>query len=106
MVSQKNDDMRFGRIVMKNRQHMPLLVNGNTTGFVWSKMVNGLHLCSALSSPRSPKCFTIVSHPPIHTLTVVGYIIATAALGHTDRSRAAIQLVPPGPLTTISRHEG
>ncbi|KAK5601288.1 hypothetical protein CRENBAI_001775 [Crenichthys baileyi] len=35
---------------------------------------------------------------------VVSYIIATAALGQTDRSKNAIQSAPPSLLTTISRH--
>ncbi|MEQ2177957.1 hypothetical protein GOODEAATRI_009124 [Goodea atripinnis] len=41
-------------------------------------------------------------HNYIHTLTVVSYIVATAALEQTDRSEAAIQSAPPGPLTTIN----
>ncbi|MEQ2280606.1 Replication termination factor 2 [Ameca splendens] len=74
-------------------------------------MVNGLHLYSALSSPRDPKAlYTTVSHPPIHTHihtpTVVSYIVATATLGHTDRREAAIQSAQPFLLTTISRQGG
>ncbi|MED6257477.1 hypothetical protein ATANTOWER_024423 [Ataeniobius toweri] len=56
--------------------------------------------------PRDPKALnTTISHPTIqthiHTLTVVGYIVATAALGQTDRCE-----VPLSPLTTITRQEG
>uniref|UniRef100_A0A3Q3BBB1 Oocyte zinc finger protein XlCOF6.1-like n=1 Tax=Kryptolebias marmoratus TaxID=37003 RepID=A0A3Q3BBB1_KRYMA len=41
-----------------------------------------------LSSPRTPKHFTLHStiHPHIHILMVVNYAVATAALGRADRS--------------------
>ncbi|MED6258614.1 hypothetical protein ATANTOWER_009810 [Ataeniobius toweri] len=70
-------------------------------------MVNGLYLYSALSSPTTPKLFyTTISHTSIHTLTVVDYILARAALGQPDRTEVAIQSVPPSPLTTFSRQGG
>ncbi|MED6256508.1 hypothetical protein ATANTOWER_027735 [Ataeniobius toweri] len=66
--------------------------------------------------PRDPKALYTTNksfnhcqstiHPHIHTLTLVGYTVATAALGHTDRIEAAIQSVPQGPLTTVSRQGG
>ncbi|MEQ2302073.1 hypothetical protein AMECASPLE_002778 [Ameca splendens] len=37
--------------------------------------------------------YTTISHPPIHTLTVVGFVVDTSAL-------------TPGPLTAISRKGG
>ncbi|MEQ2235760.1 hypothetical protein ILYODFUR_005496 [Ilyodon furcidens] len=54
--------------------------------------------------------YSTVSHPAIHrhilTLTVVTHIVASGALGRTDKSRAAIQSGPLGPLSTISRQDG
>ncbi|MED6265616.1 hypothetical protein CHARACLAT_027349 [Characodon lateralis] len=55
------------------------------------KMVNGLNLYTALSSPqrqRPQTLYTTISHSPIYTL--VSYNMATAAMGRTDRSEAAI----------------
>ncbi|MEQ2286092.1 hypothetical protein AMECASPLE_038582 [Ameca splendens] len=71
----------------------------------WQPVYNGLHLYSLLSSPRTPKHFTLQS--VIHTfiLTVVDYFVATATLGQTNQSGAALQAAPPCPLATISRQE-
>ncbi|MEQ2255478.1 hypothetical protein ILYODFUR_014257 [Ilyodon furcidens] len=46
-----------------------------------------------IKSPKTPKRFTLQSviQPFIHTVTVVSYILATAALGRTDRSEAATE---------------
>ncbi|MEQ2284623.1 hypothetical protein AMECASPLE_023546 [Ameca splendens] len=53
------------------------------------KLVNGLHLFSALSSSRTPKLFTqqsVSTHSYTHPHT--DYIVAAAALGQTARSKA------------------
>ncbi|MEQ2293433.1 hypothetical protein AMECASPLE_033332 [Ameca splendens] len=57
--------------------------------------------CMALYQvPRDPKAlYTTISHS--RTLTVVNYIVATAALGQTDRDEA-----PLCPLTTSSVAQG
>ncbi|MEQ2169637.1 hypothetical protein GOODEAATRI_027281 [Goodea atripinnis] len=67
-------------------------------------MVNGLDLYSALSSPQRPRSALHYNQSSSHsyTPTVVSYIVATAALGQTDRRKAAIQSAPPSSLTTIS----
>ncbi|MED6281558.1 hypothetical protein CHARACLAT_022806 [Characodon lateralis] len=49
---------------------------------------------------------TTISNTHIHTPTVVGYIMATAALRQTVRSKAATTSVPLSPLTAISRQGG
>ncbi|MEQ2186582.1 hypothetical protein GOODEAATRI_030114 [Goodea atripinnis] len=71
-------------------------------------MINGLNLLSSLSSPQRPRSAFHYKQSSTHSSTpsVVSYIVTTAALGQTDRSEAAIQLAPPGPLVTISRQGG
>lgn len=59
-------------------------------------MLNGLYLYSPLSSPEDSKRFPQQSvNQPIQTHTrtqmVVSHIVATAALGQTDRSQTVIQ---------------
>lgn len=56
-------------------------------------MVKWPHLYSSVSSQKTPKFFTLKSviRPLIYMLVVVNYIVSTAALGQTDRSKAAIQ---------------
>lgn len=64
-------------------------------------MVNGLNLYSSLLSSRTSKLLYItISHSQIHTMMVISYIVAAAALGQTERSSAAIQLAP---LTTTNK---
>lgn len=74
-------------------------------------MLNGLYILRTLSSPEDSKRFPQQSvNQPIQTHTstkmVVSNIVATAALGQTDRSQAAIQSMPLGALTTTNRQGG
>ncbi|MEQ2292123.1 hypothetical protein AMECASPLE_019863 [Ameca splendens] len=70
--------------------------------------------CIALYQlPRDPKNTLHYSQSSTHSSTHLHtnscellYIAATAAMGQTDSSEAAIQSAPPGPVITISRQVG
>ncbi|MEQ2302552.1 hypothetical protein AMECASPLE_007814 [Ameca splendens] len=70
------------------------------------QVVNCLHLYSALSSPKTPKCFTLQSstHSYTHSHTGSGKLHCSHSCpGQTENNKAAIQSAPPSPLTTINR---
>uniref|UniRef100_A0A3Q2PTY0 Agouti domain-containing protein n=1 Tax=Fundulus heteroclitus TaxID=8078 RepID=A0A3Q2PTY0_FUNHE len=57
--------------------------------------VNGLYLYSTLTSPTTPKCFTLQS--VIHTLTVVSYVSSYSCPGRKSRIVSLPQNNVPGP---------